>query len=86
MPVILEIAICVLLFVIVFIMPAFAIGALAKFALAPVLAYVDIVPGDNWYLGIVGGIALAMLLAWSFAVTAFLKRTGFFEKTNEARS
>ena len=51
----------------------------------PVLAHVDIVPGDNWYLGIVGGIALAMLLAWPFAVTAFLKRTGFFEETNEAR-
>ena len=46
-PVILEIAICVLLFVIVFIMPAFVIGALAKFTLAPCWRMWILCPGTT---------------------------------------
>ena len=65
--------VCVVGFIIVFIMPAFALGALAKYALAPMLAQVGVEYGDNWYLGIVGGISLALLMGWSFAVTALMR-------------
>ena len=72
--------VCVAGFVIVFIVPAFALGALAKLALVPMLAEYGVVPGGNWYLGVVGGISLALLLGWSFAATAFFRLLGTPDK------
>ena len=70
----------VVAFIIVFIMPAFALGALAKFVLAPMLAQMGVEYGGNWYWGVVGGISLALLLGGSFAVTAFLRLLGGCDK------